>query len=1185
LIIGALGRFEVRLLGPFVLRRDGVPIATAGWQKRVASVFKVIATGPNRRRTRDEIIDLLWPDASPHAGAGNLRLIVHLLRRALEISPDRPSPVRSERGWVGLNDAYDWEIDLERFEHVLQTAGDRIDVLEQAAALSGDAPLADDIYDDWAVPIRDRVQREWRSLCTRLADLHLDRGAMGKAAGWYERALDADPFDEEVLRRLLQVLTDLGRGAEALRRVRQFESLLLSELGVSASRETLDIAEQLRAALEAPAVSDSVHADEPVPPRMASILPSYPLPASTPLRGRQHELETILLVLSAGDLSPSRPANLVLVAGDAGMGKTRLLSEVARLATEAGLLVLAAGCYEEEGRLPYGPVHDALLDYLQAQPEVLLQSQLGPLLPLLAEIVPELRVRMPGLPDVQTNDPQAQRVRLYSTVAHTLQRMSTERSLVLLLDDLQWADEPTLQLLHFLLRQHGMQRILVAGTYRSDEAEPGSPLAQFATRALDAAITRVVPLAPLPPTDMTDLLEDRLGGECAPELSSALHERSAGNPFFSLQMVRLLEQEGSLQREHGRWTLAPGTQVSLPPAVRDTVARRLRHVTPEVRNTLALGSVLGREFEYVALETMADQSEDELFATLDAAHDAGLLRETGSGYAFTHPLLWEVVYGRVRDQRRRRLHDRAGLGLESLSGDGSADRAPELAWHFLESGNAPRALHYSFLAAVRAERVVAYAEAERHYRAAARLARSTHEQAREAETLEGLGRVLRFVGRTDQALDALEEAAGLYAALGDLDAEGRAVAQIGWTYYFSRRNSEGLDRLEPVVRKLEAAGTTHGLAHLYGPLPRVRGEVEGPAAELSAAAHAAELARAVDDDGLLGGAEMRRGRGLLDLGQLEEALEAFDQAIAPAERANDLFVLTALHHFAAIAYLQLGRLDDALRSAERAVEYAERRGGLDQLGSGVAHRFVQGALLTGAWTRAREYAERFSSMVQSQADPPSLAQPLDWMATLAVHEGQWDEAMRYVEELRATIRGADAHRLPPWLDRSVEMHRAQIELFKGNPGAALLQLDPSSADSLRDRDNAYRVLLAEAYLGVGSLAEAEEVLTEALHLIAEQQQAPRRIDALRVRGMLLDRQGRRSEAEDAFDDAATAARSMPYPYGEACALQEWGRLLAKRGQSEEARSRLREAVAIFTRLGARPRLEHAEQALDTLVSA
>jgi predicted ATPase len=350
------------------------------------------------------------------------------------------------------------------------------------------------------------------------------------------------------------------------------------------------------------------------------------------------------------------------------MGKTRLLAEIAKRAREAGMLTLAGGSYEQEGKLPYGPIHDALLDYIRAQPEEVLNIQLEGLIAELARIIPELRAHIPDIGEPPMSDPESQRLRLFSTVAQVLEHISQDSPLVLLLDDLHWADEATLQLLHFLLRQPVLSRVLMVGAYRREEVAEETALAQLTGEVERAPLTKTLTPSPLKEAELAALISERLGRSCSEDLVSTLHERSAGNPFFAVQMLRLLQQEGRLVETEAGWKLAGGTAVELPTEIRKTIARRLRGLPMEGREALTLGAVLGREFGHVQLEALWEGNERSLFAALDTALTAQVLTETEEGHAFAHPLLWEVVHDRVPAGRRMRLHQKAGLELEMLYG-------------------------------------------------------------------------------------------------------------------------------------------------------------------------------------------------------------------------------------------------------------------------------------------------------------------------------------------------------------------------------------------------------------------------------------------------------------------------------------------------------------------------------------
>ena len=1180
--------FVVRVLGPSELAHDGVPMDVSAWQPRVRSLFLLIATAPGRRRLRDELIDTLWPDSTPETGPSNLRYTLHVLRRALG-SLD-PSPALFEQGWISLNPAYHWEIDLERFEELAGASADDVDALERAAALYRGEPLPENRYDEWTMAVREHAERTWRELCLRLGRVYRALGSYQQAGDWLDRVLQDDPLDEEAVQEVLACLIEMGRRAEALRRYQQFERHLREELDVPPAPETAALVEGLKGrADEAPALPRTPLVTSASP--RVDIAPSYPLPTTGPFVGRNAHLSRIMDVLSRldgtghGDVLPAQPPRLVLLAAEAGMGKTRLLGEVARRAREGDVLALAGGCYEQEGRLPYGPIHDALADYVRAQPEVLLDRIRG-LETELARIVPEIRSLSADGAEGPHRAVEGERMRLFLAVAQAMERIAADTPLLLILDDLHWADDATLQLLHFLLRQPGLDRLLMLGAYRADELARDAALMELVHDSRDREKILTIDLEPLAPDDLARVLEARLSGPCASSLLAVLHARSGGNPLFALQMAALLEQEERLEQTEDGWRMVEDTPIDLPPAVRETISRRLRHLNMDQREALTLGAVLGRAFSYGALEQLWHGDERTLFEALDRTIDDHIVSETEDGYAFRHPLLWEVVYHRVPGPRRAILHERAALKLEELYGDQTEEHAAELAHHFVSAGRVhiDRALHYLRVAGDQAETGYAHAEAEGYYRRALELARQAGKVVTVAETLEKLGGVLKAMRRLDEALDVLEEAAQMYRRADDLEGEGRVVALMGLVHYFRNSFEEGIARLEPVVERLEQHGPSRSLALLYASLPRVYLPIGRFAKGLAAAERAVELARQLKDERLLPDAVFVRGRALLESGRIDEAMPVLEEAIRLAGEISDLFVLAAAYSFAAQGYFARGELNRCKAYLQRWVEVVERRGGLEQMGGLWMNAEV--SLLTGDWYEVPGYMERH--LAATGYDHGRLGpNGLRIRGKLSLYEGNWEQAAAYLMEYHAL---AERKNLAVDLLRA-EALLVELDILQGQPKQALARLEPHlDRPGWKDRPDLL-VPLGWAQEEAGNLAEARRTAHAAVST-ARTFRPPTSdlsvnhvallVDALRIDGMVFSRQGCRKGAERFFQEAVKLAKPMPYPYGEARALYEWGRMLAEQRELKQARPRLEEALASFRRLGARPYIERTEQALAQL---
>jgi DNA-binding SARP family transcriptional activator len=526
--------FDVLVLGPFAVFRDAEALETSGWQRKVHALFRMLVTSPERRRSRDELVDILWPDAQYEAGARNLRVVLYMLRRGL--GGCEPSPVLSEQGWIGLSPAHEWDIDLARFETLAAQAGDDIEKLETAAGFYRGEPLVEDRYEDWAIAIRGRVQRTWREICLRLARLHEKAGELQVAATWLDRILEVDPLDEEAMIPLLTVLGELGRRTEALRRFHQFAQGLEREMELAPSEEMLRVVEELKSAGESRGRRKRVSVPaEPVRP--VPVIPRYSLDASGRIVGREKELGRILWTLPPLNVVAPRMA---VITGEGGIGKTRLLSEVASRARKAGLLTLAGAGYELEGQLIYGPIRDALSDYVEEQPETVIRDQFGELLPDIARIVPELRLRLTDIP-LAAGSVEDQRLRLFLAVTKAFEHIARDMPLVLLLDDLHWADEASIHMLHFMVRRATGNRMLIVAAYCPTEELPGLFVARLVDALEEEGNAIRIALGPLSPDALQPVLEERVRRRVPEDLVARIHQRSGGNP---LKAIRFLCEPG-----------------------------------------------------------------------------------------------------------------------------------------------------------------------------------------------------------------------------------------------------------------------------------------------------------------------------------------------------------------------------------------------------------------------------------------------------------------------------------------------------------------------------------------------------------------------------------------------------------------------------------------------------------------
>ncbi len=437
---------------------------------------------------------------------------------------------------------------------------------------------------------------------------------------------------------------------------------------------------------------------------------SSPPPSGGAFVGRVHELGELRAGL--GELLAGQ-GRLFLISGEPGIGKTRLVEELAADASRRGAQVVWGRSWEDDSSPPFWPWRQVLRALLNEGAQRALAAELPSVGRDLAQIVPDLRSLLPPDRDGEAEaDSKDARFRLFDAVSRFLHDAAARCPLLLAFDDLHWADQPSLRLLHFVARHLAGAPILLVGAFRDVEASL-SPQVADELAAL-ARYARRVSLRGLSAREV-EMLIAGAAAEAASSLAPEVYETTQGNPFFVDEIVRLLAAEGKLA-VRGR----SGVKALLPAGVRDTIRRRLELVSPECRRLVAIASVFGRDFAVAPLAGVAEVALDEALARLDEARHAGLIvraEDRVGRVGFAHDLLRETLYADLGDAPRVAFHERIGRALEQLYGGEADAHLAELAHHFCTAAVAgdPRAIDYSLRAGARAAQQLAFEEAVEHY--------------------------------------------------------------------------------------------------------------------------------------------------------------------------------------------------------------------------------------------------------------------------------------------------------------------------------------------------------------------------------------------------------------------------------------------------------------------------------------
>lgn len=664
------------------------------------------------------------------------------------------------------------------------------------------------------------------------------------------------------------------------------------------------------------------------PPRAAEQAESESAAAAadSPFVGREHAMERLRLGL---DMAFAGRGRLVLLVGEPGIGKTRTAEEFAGAARRRGARALSGRCYEGEGAPAFWPWIRVLRECVRDADPATLVADMGPGAVEIAELLPELRERLGPLPEPRVGDDDQARFRLFDSVTAFLRRTSARRPLVLVLDDLHWADEASLQLLRFLAIELADARLLAIGTYRDVEVHRGRPLAGvLGALAREPACERVT-LRGLDAADAARFVEALVGAPPPQRLASTVWEMTEGNPFFIQETVRLLASQGRLDAFDG----GDAQALALPQSVRDAIGRRLDALSEACNGLLRVAAVLGREFRAALLERTADLPRKRVLGLLDEAAAAGILVPSAEGsegvglYAFQHALIRQSLYDELDTLERARLHRRAGEALEEACGAHPDPHLAELAHHFFQAaagGEARKAVDYGVLAAERAQRLLAWEQAARLYERALQALELAvpRDETRRCELLLARAEAWRISGERDRARAGFLAAADVARRLGRSDLLARASLGCRLYEMGAPADEETRALLEEALEALAGehpALRSRILSRLVG-VPQVASSMEQRQA-LSREAHA--LALREGDAAALRDAFFARRWACVGPDRIDERFAIAEELFELAERLGDPSFAAAGHDVRYGAHLLRGEIEEADRALAAYARLAE----------------------------------------------------------------------------------------------------------------------------------------------------------------------------------------------------------------------------------------------------------------------
>lgn len=1002
-------RPEFRMLGPLELVRDGEVFPLGG--TKPGEVLAVLLLHLNQPVSTEVLIDALWGESLPATARKSLQTHIWQLRQALEPG-DQPSVLVTQGSSYKLNASPD-QVDALVFESLLKEAqvmadaGDHLgarDRLDEALRLWRGPALADFRYEDFTQPeIRRLEDLRSRALEERVeADLKLGRHA--DLVEELRSAVAEQPLRERLWELLAWALCRSGRMTEALRACGEAAEVLDRELGASPGPRLRELQERIDR-------KDPALEWQPQEPTITS--PARALVGTArPFVGRDGELARLSAVF---DDAYGGRGWAVTVSGEPGIGKTRLLRELEPYVQMRGGRMLWGRPHRDVGTPAYWPMAEILSAHL-ATLDDRRRRAMGPQPSVLADLIPEAGEILDLSAERQARaDPKEAQLRLFQAVGSYLVQASASEPLVLVIDDLQWADESTLQLLRHLASHIEDARLLLVGAFRSLESDEGHPV-EGALADLERAVRyQSISLQQLPTNAVAQYLDTVLSGMTSPD-PEMVHQATGGNPFYLVELVSLLgHDEGDLG------------DAAVSPSLLTVVRRRLSLLSGEAGRALDTAAVIGPDFEASLVASLIDMPEDRVLDLLEEAAGAGLLDqgEAEGEFSFGHDLIRDAIVADLSASERLRLHARIAHVLEESTVGQPESVAPRLAFHFARSGrpgHLERAIHYETLAGEQAARVAGWEQARDHYQRALRL--------------------LDRLGRDDPAIraDLHLRLSSCRRLSGDIAGAGKDLFEA-FELYRRAENPSGMARVvieglsdEVFIEADRAiALTDQALAANRDAAPELRARLLArrawePLGYDEASNRAAQEAIELASRHGLGEIEAmmhdRETHRVLHAGRFSEARELARAGFQAAHRVHNHEL--ASHTLAEImgSHNMDGDVDAALHAAHRVIDYGEEHGALF---------WTQVARIVAARIHIlRAEPELMEGLIKSVPEQVFLS-PLLVRATWAELTGEFDEAGTLAGR---AVEALPLHRMAAFVRGIYLGLHARISLRRGDEEAA-----------------------------------------------------------------------------------------------------------------------------------------------------
>jgi len=922
-----------------------------------------------------------------------------------------------------------------------------------------------------------------------------------------------------------------------------------------------------------------------VPPHEPSAVVSSPGPTlATGEVQLIDRVDELTLLRAAVDGAVRGEGGIVFLYGEAGIGKTRLAREIEAYAHMRGMQTLYGRCpslFRMGSAPPYALWSEVIRNYLETSTPQQLYGVIGFYPSEVCKLVPQIKQKLGAIPELSPINPEQERDRLFEAVSQLITNISRQAPLLVVLDDLQWTDQSSLLLLHYVARGIKKESLLLLGGYRDADIDEGHPLFPILTELNRERLPQPIHLKRMSIDEIVEMIEQLLGQEIPRDFCELVYEKTRGNPFFTEEVVKALKEEEVIYREGGEWRINELSRIKFPPTVKSVIKNRIDRLDEESQNILTMASFIGKDFTFEALHKVTNIEEDKLLEIMEKMLKTGLIKEElirgEEAYSFADIIVRDVVHEEVSLLRHKRLHGTIGAALEELYSDKVDEHLGELAYHFLEGGDKDRALEYFLKAAERAENVYAHGEATFYFMSALELLEEKGEKLRErASVLERLGDIKRLVGEYGACMKYWIEALPLWVRLREKERMAgvhRKMASVLWDNMGDVEKAKG--HHTEALTILESEPKSIELASLYEDMARMNLGTGDVAKALPWAEKALGLAKELNAQEIEASAYATFGEILFGTTRdRRKGVECMERALRIAIENN--YVETALRAYGMYGWMQ----DSEYHNWAQGLEYHKKGYELAKKVGAIRYQSAMGSNLSqfyfgmGDIIKSIALEEESVALDKKVGNMPQLYWDLTCMAWLYQFVGELDKSERCLKEalnmsksLGDTFR-QDWHYGRYYFDKG-DYVKAREHLEK--------MLEAAKKGGYTTGGNEY---LVRTYIELEEIEKAKKMIDNLYEWALQIRNTEQISIAHALRGMQLRAEKKWQESIDHFEKRLKLCEEINlrqwWAYDYAYYLVEYARVYLERdqeGDRERAHKLLDEALEIFQKIGAKGEIE------------